>query len=173
MQRTLEQFTSGLTVLKQLLGTAREHIETHDLDEAHFLKANLAEDMFDLTRQVQIASDTAKLSVARLADALNNVPRHEDNEASIEELEQRIDQTIAYIETFTNSDAFEGFETRRITLPFASGLYIDGIDYLHQFAIPNFYFHVVTAYDILRKQGAPIGKRNFLGHINMKPLPEA
>ena len=170
MQRILEQFTTNLTVLKQLLDVASAHITEHDLSEAHFLEARLAQDMLPFTRQIQIAADTAKLSVARLADRLDDVPRNEDNETTIAELQARLDQTISYIDTFKGSDAFEGFEGRHITLPFAKGLYMDGIDYLHQFAIPNFYFHVVTAYDILRQQGAPIGKRNFLGQINMKSI---
>lgn len=170
MQRILDQFTSKLNVLKQLLDLTSKHISEHDLTEAQLLQAKLAEDMFDLKRQIQIATDTAKLSVARLADGLDEAPRHEDNEQTIEELQTRLDQTIAYIDSFKESDAFDGFETRRITLPFAKGLYMDGIDYLHQFAIPNFYFHVVTAYDIMRQQGVPVGKRNFLGHINMKSI---
>jgi hypothetical protein len=171
MFQLLDQMTSSLRVLKNLLDKAHAYIEEHGRQEADLLDARLAEDMFPLTRQIQMSADTLKFSAARLSGKLDEAPRFEDDETTIAELKARLDRTIAYLESFEASD-FEGYETRVVLLPFAKGFYLDGIDYLHQFAIPNFYFHVVTAYDILRHEGVSVGKRDYLGHVNMKPLEE-
>lgn len=167
----INQMAGSLGVLKQLLKKASAHLEAQGLDESSLLTARLAEDMLPFTRQIQMCADTLKFSAARLSGKLDDVPSFEDSETSIAELKTRLNKTIAYLDTFSEED-FEGFETRVVLLPFAKDFYLDGIDYLHQFAIPNFYFHVVTAYDILRHKGVPIGKRDYLGHVNMKPLKE-
>ena len=117
--------------------------------------------MFPLSRQVQIACDHAKGAVARLAGV--DIPKHEDNEQTFEELQARIAKTVAFVETFTAAQ-IDGSEERDIVYPTSSrgDLHFKGVDYLLGFALPNFYFHVVTAYDILRANGVEIGKRDFL-----------
>ncbi len=169
MYALFQQMTSSLHVLKNLLDKASALLEEQNLEQSELLDARLARDMLPLTRQIQMSSDTLKFSAARLSGKLDDMPSFEDNEASIAELHTRLDNTIAYLETFSAAD-FEGFETRAINLPFVKGFYLDGTDYLHQFAIPNFYFHVVTTYDILRHKGVQIGKRDYLGHVNLKPI---
>ena len=126
-----------------------------------FLDARLAPDMFKLTQQVQIATDFAKGASSRLAG--REVPRYEDNEASFAELQARIAKTRDYLSTFKPAD-FEGSEERTVTLKVGGkDVELKGQKYLLDVALPNFYFHVTTAYDILRHNGVPLGKGNFLG----------
>ena len=116
--------------------------------------------MFPLSKQVQIATDHAKGCVARLAGV--EVPKYEDNEQTIEELKARVARTIAFVESFT-PDQIDGTEEREIAFTLGSyELAFKGMDYLVGFALPNFYFHMVTAYNILRENGVEIGKRDFL-----------
>lgn len=117
--------------------------------------------MFPLARQVQIATDVVKGCAARLAD--REPPKYEDNEASFPELAERVDKTIAFLETF-KSEQIDGTEGRHITLHLRSrDLTLDGYAYLAGFVIPNFFFHVTTAYDILRHNGVELGKQDFTG----------
>lgn len=169
MFHLLNQMTSSLHVLKNLLTKASAYLETEGLDDSSILTARLTEDMLPLSRQIQMTADTLKFSAARLSGKLENIPSFEDKETTIAEMHTRIDATIAYLETFSAED-FDGYETRVVKLPFAKDFYLDGLDYLHQFATPNFYFHLVTSYDIMRQKGVEIGKRDFLGNVNMKPL---
>ena len=126
-----------------------------------FLDARLAPDMLKLTKQVQIATDFAKGASSRLAG--REVPRYEDNEASFAELQARIAKTRDYLATFKPAD-FEGSEERTVTLKVGGkDVEIKGQKYLLDVAMPNFYFHITTAYDILRHNGVPLGKGNFLG----------
>ena len=122
-----------------------------------------APDMYPLTRQVQLATDFAKGATARLAAA--EVPKYADDEASFPALEQRIAKTVTFIESFRPAD-IDGSEERDITLTVGGqGLRFKGQPYLLHFALPNFYFHVTTAYDLLRACGVAIGKRDYLGAI--------
>jgi hypothetical protein len=120
--------------------------------------------MFPLVRQVQIATDNAKGAIARLSGTEN--PKFEDTETSINELLERIDRAIAFIKSVPE-DAFEGAEERRIELPYFKGKYFLGFDYLREYALPNFFFHVVTAYGILRKNGISIGKADYINNATM------
>ncbi len=121
--------------------------------------------MFDLTRQVQVATDQAKNGSARLAGV--EAPRHEDNETTIEQLKERIAKTVAYLKTLDRGK-IDASADREITFPLgpAKG-HMKGDDYLNHFVLPNFHFHVTAAYAILRHSGVDIGKRDFIGAIPM------
>ena len=123
--------------------------------------------MFAFTRQVQSACDQAKNVGARLAGV--DPPRYEDNEKTIAELRTRIAETVAFVKTL-DAERIDTAADREITFPLGTnnmGL-MRGADYLNHFALPNFYFHLPTAYDILRHCGVEIGKRDFLGTIPMR-----
>jgi hypothetical protein len=153
----------GLSSLSGLLDKADAHVRERAIDASALLDARLADDMFPFVRQVQIASDAAKGTGARLAGL--TPPSFEDTEASLADLKARIAKTIAFLDTLTPAQ-FEGSESRTIELPMKQGtLTFDGKSYLLGFALPNFYFHVTTAYDILRQQGVAIGKRDYLGGL--------
>ncbi|MGH7141342.1 MAG: DUF1993 domain-containing protein, partial [Minisyncoccia bacterium] len=156
-------FVKTLGGLRTVLGKAREH----GLDEASFMEDRLAPDMFPFARQVRSACDNAKGAVARLAGLES--PVMEDNEASLEELQARIDKTIAFIQSVPES-AYAGAVERRIVLPYFKDKYMTGYDYAREYAIPNFFFHVSMAYALVRRQGVVIGKADY---INGMPLNDA
>lgn len=159
---SVPRFANMLKNLSQILAKAESHALARKIDPAALLGARLFPDMFALTRQVQIACDTAKGAAARLA--AQEVPRHEDTEQSFAELQQRIAKVIAFIESVP-AERIEGSEERKIVLTLrGQEVTFTGLQYLTGFALPNFYFHVVTAYDILRHNGVEIGKRDFLGN---------
>lgn len=160
-QSSVPVFVRLLKNLSAILDKGRAHAEAHKIAANVLPASRLIADMFPLSRQVQIACDHAKGAVARLAGV--DVPKHEDDEQTIEELQARIVKTIAFVETFTAAQ-IDGSEERDIVYPTSSrgDLKFKGADYLLGFALPNFYFHVVTAYDILRANGVDIGKRDFL-----------
>jgi hypothetical protein len=137
-------------------------------EEASLIDARLAPDMFALPKQYQVACDTAKLAVARLSGV--QAPVMEDTEASFAELRDRIDATLAYIQSVDRS-AFDGAETREVVIRFPNGqgYRFEGLAYLTGFAIPNFYFHAMAAYAILRNAGIAIGKPDYLQHLG-RPL---
>jgi hypothetical protein len=132
--------------------------------EADLLEARLAPDMFPLTRQYQIASDSAKNAIARLCGI--EAPVMEDNEASFDELKERCDKTVAFIEGADRA-ALDAGGDREVKLIFPNGMgySFTGRDYLTGFALPNFYFHATAAYAILRAQGVSLGKPDFLQHL--------
>ena len=132
--------------------------------EAELIEARLAPDMRPFTSQYQIASDTAKNAMARLAGI--EAPAMADNEASFAELQDRCARTIAFIDS-VGSDALEGAETREVVLRFPNGMgyRFQGKDYLTGFALPNFFFHATIAYALLRANGVPVGKPDFLQHL--------
>lgn len=141
--------------------------------EASLLEARLAPDMYPLPRQFQIVSDTAKNAVARLTGA--EAPSMADNEASFDELQQRCDKTIAYLESIDRS-ALDGSADGEVVIRFPNGMgyRFIGREYVTGFVLPNFYFHVTAAYAILRASGVPIGKPDFLQHLGPPNLePEA
>jgi hypothetical protein len=131
------------------------------IDPQVFLQARLAPDMFPFTRQIQITTDQVKGGMARLAGV--EVPSWEDKEVSFADLHARVDKAIAFVKTFKPAQ-FEGAETRKVELKFPNAtLTFSGRDYLYGFVLPNFYFHMTTAYAILRHNGVPLGKRDFTG----------
>ena len=165
IHRTLtESMVPMLQSLSAILDKATAYAEHRKIDPATLASARLAPDMFPLSRQVQTACDALKNATALLAG--EQPRRFEDNEKNLDDLKQRIAGCIAYIESFPAAK-FEEAETRQITLPLIDKLVleIDGAHYLTDWAIPHFYFHVVTAYDILRHNGLDIGKRDYLAHV--------
>ena len=163
-QASVPVFVRTLTSLKGILEKAARHAESRKLDPTALLKARLYPDMFDLTRQVQVATDFARGTPARLAGV--EPPSFADNEGTFAELVSRIERTIAYIETLKRED-IDGSEAREIVRPLRGEPHrFTGIGYLLQFALPNFFFHAATAYDILRHNGLEIGKSDFIGPLD-------
>ena len=160
-------FEIGLSALSALLDKAEAHAEAKRIDPTVLLNARLFPDMFAFTRQVQSACDQAKNGGARLAGV--DPPRYEDNEKTIAELRTRIAKTVAFVKTL-DTEMIDTAADREITFPLGPNNkgHMRGADYLNHFALPNFYFHLTTAYDILRHCGVEIGKRDFLGTIPMR-----
>lgn len=164
---TVTQMANMLENLSAILKKAEAHAEaTEGLEIESLLNARLSEDMFHFIRQIQAAADTAKYTAARLSG--RDAPRDEDNETSAAEVHARLAATVEFLRGFSEDD-FTGALENKVVLPFAQDMFMSGQDYLMQFAIPNFYFHVTTAYGLLRHHGVAIGKRDFLGRINLKP----
>lgn len=150
-----------LTNLRGLIEKAESWAAEKSVDQATVLNARLALDMFPFVRQVQITTDTAKGMAARLSGT--EVPSYEDNETTFEQLYTRIDKTIAFVKSI-RPEAFEGGETREIVLTFrGNSTHLDGLTFLTVRALPNLFFHMTTAYAILRHSGVPVGKADFLG----------
>lgn len=159
---SVDIFTRTLGNLSAFLEKGQAHATQRKFEPAVLLGSRLAPDMFTLTRQVQLACDLAKNSVARLTG--QEPPRFPDTEASFEELHARIARTIDYIKGVPAS-ALEGAETRDIKVPTRDRtLEFKGLEFLQHWAIPNVLFHVTTAYAILRHNGVELGKRDFLGN---------
>jgi len=160
-QASVPAFLQMLNSLSAILDKADVHAAECKIEPSVLLGWRLAPDMFALARQVQIATDLAKGCCARLAGV--EVPKCPDDETSFEGLRSRIARTIDFVQRFEAGD-IDGSEQRDITLTAGSReLRFKGQEYLVSFALPNFYFHVTTAYAILRHCGVPIGKRDFLG----------
>ena len=160
MRSPVPDLIHGLRCLSSILSKAESHCGNRKIDPDALLKARLFPDMFDLIRNVTTACDTAKFTAARLSQT--EPPRDEDNEASFPELQDRIERTIAFLKTIPDA-AFENASTRAMPVPLApDGTPGDGLTYLARFGSPNFYFHLATAYNILRHNGVPLGKRDFL-----------
>ena len=155
-------FVRMLGNLKTWLDKAQAHAETRKFDANNFVGMRLAPDMLPLNRQVQIGSDAAKGCVARLAGV--EVPKWEDNELTLADLSARAQKTIDYVKSFSAAQ-IDGSEAREITIPTRSGepLKFNGETYLKHYALPNFYFHITTAYALLRHGGVDIGKSDYLG----------
>ena len=155
------QFVPMLRNLAEILDKAVASATARKFEPAVLATGRLAPDMLPLTRQVQLACDFAKNSAARLAG--QDPPKFEDNETTFPELSARIDKTLAYLATLPGS-AIDGTEDRDISIPLRERkLEMKGLPFLQRWVLPNFYFHVVTAYDILRHNGLEIGKDNFMG----------
>jgi hypothetical protein len=150
-----------LTALSAVLDKAAEHAQANGIAEAELVDARLAPDMFPLSRQVQIATDHAKGAAARLSG--RDIPKFEDTERTIDELKARIAKTLDFVSSVEAAE-IEGSEDRQVTLTIGGKpRTFGGQRYLLHFALPNFYFHATTAYDILRHKGVPLGKRDFMG----------
>ena len=156
-------FVRMLRNLDGVLDKGAAHAAARKIDPAVLVNARLFPDMFPLSAQVRIAGDFAKGAVARLTG--NEPPKYEDNEATFEELKARIAKTIAYIEGF-KPEQFAEAATRTVTIKMrGEDKSFDGTTYLANVVLPNFYFHVTTAYDILRHNGVELGKRDFVGPV--------
>jgi hypothetical protein len=149
--------------LTAILDKAEAYAADREIDPQVLLNWRLAPDMFPLTRQIQIAADFAKGTTARLAG--KDVPKYTDDEKSFAELKARLAKTVKFVESIAAKE-FDGSESRDITLTVGGQeLRFKGEPYLVHFALPNFYFHAATAYDIIRRCGVEIGKRDFIGAI--------
>jgi hypothetical protein len=157
-------FTLSLSNLSAILDKAASHEEAKKVEPKVIPQARLIVDMLPLSAQIQIACDTAKGAAARLAGV--EIPKHEDTEATLAELKARVAKTLDFIKTI-KPEKLQGAETREIVLQLPqTTLKFTGINYLTNFVLPNFFFHVTTAYALLRKNGVDLGKRDFLGPIH-------
>jgi hypothetical protein len=159
----VDTFVPMLGTLSTLLDKGAAHMKASGSDPDALVEARLAPDMFPLARQVQIACDSAKSAAARLTG--QEPPKFEDSEKTLEDLKARINRTLDYVKSVP-ATAYQEAEKRRVTFPLMNDMSLDmnGMQYLRDWALPNFYFHVVTAYDILRNQGVQVGKQDYLAH---------
>jgi len=160
---SIEQYVLTLTNLKNFLIKAEAFAKAKKFDIQVLLNTRLFPDMFPLGKQIQTACDAAKFCASRLTDV--KAPVFEDNEVNFDDFIKRIEMTIDYLKTITLED-FQNYEEKKIKFPWNPGMELRGKDYLVQFAMPNFYFHVTTAYNILRSSGIELGKSDFLGQID-------
>ena len=151
--------------LDNWLTKAAAHAEAKKYDPSVLLQTRLTPDMFPFVRQVQSACDSAKFAAARTTG--KDAPSHPDTEATFAELSARIGKTVEYLDSFTAAD-FAGIEERTISLPRWEGKSMTATDYVIEHAMPNFFFHVTTAYALLRHNGVELGKRDFLGQLSLR-----
>ncbi|KYG70609.1 DUF1993 family protein [Bdellovibrio bacteriovorus] len=159
---TVPQFIKMLRNLDGLLDKAAQHADAKKFSTDVLVQSRLAPDQFPLARQIQIACDTAKLCGFRLTG--KTAPSNEDTEKTFPELKARIAGTIGYLEGLTSKDYSEA-SAKQVTQPRWEGKWMKGDDYVVNHAIPNFYFHVTTAYAILRHNGVDVGKNDYLGKL--------
>jgi hypothetical protein len=160
-QASAPRLINSMRNLSAILDKTQAYIDTKKIDPAALLQFRLFPDMLNLTRQIQIATDTAKGVVARLAGV--DIPTYEDNETSVAQLQARIAKTIAFIEGFTSAQ-LDGTEDKAIvTKRGDKETHYTGMQFLLGHAMPNVYFHISMAYAILRHNGVEIGKRDYLG----------
>ncbi len=160
---TIPVFIKMLGGLKGVLQKAKEH----GLDETTLLNDRLAPDMFPLVKQVQVATDNAKGLASRLSGT--ETPSYEDTETTFAELDARIDRTIAYLQTISK-ESFKNAADTRVEIKYFPGKFMTGFDYAREYAIPNFFFHVATAYAIVRKNGVQIGKADYINGLPLQDL---
>lgn len=153
--------------LKHVLEKSEEYARGKNINPDLWLGERLAPDMFTFAKQVQVACDNAKDAAARLTGTES--PKFEDIEKTFAELKARIDKTVEYLLTFSES-SFENSGEIKVTLAYFPGKYMIGFDYAREYAVPNFLFHVTTAYGILRKNGVPLGKADFINGLPLKDI---
>lgn len=159
---TVQEMTKMLQNLSGFLEKATQHAQTKKMEMDVLLQTRLIADQFPLIKQIQTTCDTAKLCGARLSG--KTAPVHPDTEKTYAEIQKRIKDTVAYLETVKASD-FKDYESKTIEFPWNPGKYLNGKDYVLQFVVPNFYFHITTAYSILRANGVDVGKADFIGAL--------
>ncbi|HET6598816.1 MAG TPA: DUF1993 domain-containing protein [Burkholderiaceae bacterium] len=156
-------FVRMLGNLDAWLVKAEAHAQAKKFEASVYLAARLAPDMLPFTKQIQIACDGAKFGVARLAGI--EAPKHDDTEASVADLRERIRQTVAFVQSVPAAQ-IEGTEARDVTIPRRTGpMTLKGEFFLKHYVMPNFYFHVTTAYALLRHNGVELGKMDYLGAL--------
>jgi hypothetical protein len=160
----VRQFIRSLRNLDVILDKALKHAEARKFDPDNYFGLRLYPDMLAFSAQVRIACDTAKSTAANLAG--KEAPKHEDNEKTFAELRGRIAKCVAYLETFTEQDFANVKPDALIKQPNRPGKALRAREYLIARQVPNFYFHVTTAYDLLRKGGVELGKADFLGQLD-------
>ena len=163
--QTVPQFVKTLQNVERWIDKAVAHAKAKKIKPNELLNARLVLDQYPLVKQIQSLCDTAKLASSRLST--KEAPKHPDTEATVDELLARLRSVREYLGTYKPSD-FEGAEARHIALPFMPGKVLTGSDYVNEFVLPNFYFHVTTAYAILRHHGVELGKMDFIGSLPFK-----
>ncbi len=163
---TVPVFKKMLENLDHLLTEGSQFALEKGISEETMLGNRLASDMFPLVRQVQIATDNAKAAVARLCAI--EAPVMEDTETTVAELHERIAKTIVFLESVT-PEQFVGAHDRKVFIKYFPEMHFVGHDYLTQYALPNFFFHVTTAYALLRAMGVGIGQKDYLGPLSLQP----
>lgn len=159
---TVPIFTKFLNNLDAWLEKASAYAAERKFDREVFVELRLAPDQYPLRRQVQAACDQAKFTVAKLTG--KEPPSHPDEEKTLEDLRGRVRLVVDYLTSYTHDD-FVGAEERRCAHTWMGGKGMRGGDYLDHFALPNFHFHLTTAYSILRSNGVPLGKTDFIGSL--------
>lgn len=169
---TIPVMTKALTALDKILDKVDTHAKGKQLawhpagqQEEALMQSRLISDQFPFVRQVQIACDNAKGCAARLAEV--EMPKYEDNEKTIAELKARIAKTLAFMKTI-KPEQIIGKEGVKVVLPYWEGKHLTGFEYATEYLLPNFFFHVTTAYAILRKNGVELGKADFIGGLPLK-----
>lgn len=162
---TVTNFIKMFHNLLGILDKAAGFADHKKIEMDVLLNARLAPDQFHFIRQIQIACDTAKLGASRLTG--KDAPTHADTEKTLAEVKERIQSVIKYLETLSAKD-YEASAERHITQPRWEGKYLTGHEYVVNHVIPNFYFHVTTAYSILRHNGVEVGKKDYLGAMPYK-----
>ncbi len=164
-QANITQFSKMLSNLSAIIEKGAQFAGEKKFETDVLLNSRLAPDQFNFCRQVQICCDMAKFCAASLAN--KEIPTHPDTEKTLPELKTRIEKVVTYLNTFKDSD-FVGAGERKISHPRWEGKYLLGEEYFLEHALPNFYFHLTTAYAILRHNGVNIGKKDYLGVINYR-----
>ncbi|MGE6757807.1 DUF1993 domain-containing protein [Corallococcus interemptor] len=159
------QMKKQLGQLGKWLDTAAAHAKAKPFDPNLYLNFRLAPDQLPFVRQVQIGCDAVKLAASRLSG--KPAPSHPDTEQTLEELSARVRSTVEYLDTFTAKD-FESAAGRVISHPRWEGKVMSGADYFLENAVPNFYFHLTTAYALLRHNGVNLGKADYLGSLSLR-----
>lgn len=159
---SIAQFAKMLRNLDRWIEKTTTYAEAKKFDVNNLVTARLAPDQYPLVRQVQACCDQAKFAAAYLSG--KEAPKHPDTETTMAELRQRIAACLGFLES-VKAEELAGFEDRKVSPPWMHGKWLKGDHYLAQLAIPNFYFHVTTAYSILRSNGVDVGKMDFLGAI--------
>ena len=162
----------ALTALSGILDKLGSHAQGKQLEwhpagmqEGALLNSRLISDQFPFIQQVQVACDNGKGAAARLAEI--EIPKFEDNEKTVEELKARIDKTIAFMKT-VKPEQIIGKESIKVVLPYWNNKHMTGLEYVTEYLLPNFYFHITTAYAILRKNGVDLGKADYMGSLPLK-----
>lgn len=163
-EASIPTFLLTLNNLKAILEKGAAHAAARKYDPNLLAATRLTADMLPLTRQIQIASDAAKGAAARLSGV--EPPKFEDSETTLADLVARVSKTIDYLQGF-KPEQFEGSDDRTVTIPTQRQTFtFPGLVYLRHWALPNFFFHVTTAYNLLRSNGVEIGKADYLGGVN-------
>jgi hypothetical protein len=169
---TIPPMIKKLSALSGVLNKLQKHADSKQLEwhpkgmqEDALLQSRLISDQFPFVRQIQVACDNAKGFAARVAEI--EIPKYEDTEKSVEELKARIDKTIAFLQTI-KPEQIIGKEEVRVSLPYWDGKSMNAFEYTTEYLIPNFYFHITTAYSILRKNGVALGKDDYMGELPLK-----
>ena len=162
---SIRLFAKTLRNLGQWMDKATEHAQAKSFEVDVLAQARLAPDMYPFARQVQAACDQAKYAAAYLGG--RQAPSHPDTEQTFAELRQRIDKCLAFLESVSAAD-LAGADDRRVSPPWLGGRWLTGRDYLIHVAVPNFFFHATVAYAILRHNGVPLGKMDFVGSLPVR-----